>query len=530
MSRMRLEAALAVVLTLAAVVLANLAAERHHTQVDLTADQRHTLGAPTRALLAELDSPLEVKAFLPTHVQPPYSVVVRRMLDLLQAYRAEGAPWVRLTVVDPTDDSLGPDAQRRLRAEAEGYGIKQADLQVTRADRQVRERVLFGVALLYRDRQAVVPPVQQPEMLEYALTRALQDVVAGARRRPVIAFAEGHGEPPVLSSPVAQVLASAGTLRGVRLDGPLVPSEVDVLVLLGPRRAYGPRPRYVIDQFMMRGGSVVALLDYHQQSTAFADILVDTVSGLEPVLAAQGITIDPKAASLDRIENAAAPVGRDDDGRLVTANHPAFLRTRALDAKHPITQGLGSLVVPFAPPIDAQGARAAGHTVQIIARGGPAAVVAPQARTPDPAKYAEPVDGERRGEIPLAVAVRGTFTSAFAGHPVPEQPAPKPGAPPTAPDRPFMASGQGEGRLLVITSGARLLAADPNGLLFLQNALDWATTDTDLVSLRARAAQDPPLAPTTDAVRGWVKLGNLAVGPLLLLALGLGLRARRRRA
>jgi ABC-2 type transport system permease protein len=527
MRRLRAESMLAIGLIGLAMVLSNLVAERWHSRFDLTADARHTLRPATLRLLEALDRPLEIRAYLPTHVQPPYSIVVQQMADILEEYQNVGEPHVKLTVVDPTDDALGADAQKRLRAEALGYGIKEADLQVTRADRQVRERVLFGVALLFDDRQAVVPPVQKPEMLEYALTRALRDVTTEQLRTPVIAWAEGHGEPKVLESPVAQVLASSGTQRAVRLDGPLVPAEVDVLVLLGPRRAYGPRARYVIDQFLMRGGSVVALLDYHQQSTAFADILVDTVSGLEPVLAAQGIRIQPKQAVVDSVENAMTPVGRDDDGRIITAHHPAHPRTRSLHAGHPITQGLSSLVVPFAPPIDARGAHERGHEVVVLAQGGATATVAQEARSPDPQRYqALPPSAE---PPVLAVAVRGTFTSTFVGHSIPSRAAAAPGAPPSAPDRPWISAGEGEARLLLITSGARLLGADANGLLFLQNALDWASTATELISLRARAAEDPPLAPTTDASRQWVKLGNIIGAPLLLLVFGLLGRRRRRR-
>ena len=126
------------------------------------------------------------------------------------------------------------------------------------------------------------------------------------------------------------------------------------------------------------------------------------------------------------------------------------------------------------------------------------------------------------GPRAFAVALVGTFPSAFAGAEVPARAEPGPPDPPTIP------AGRGEARFLVVTSGRRLLAAGADSQLLLQNAVDWAVTATDLAGLRARRAQDPPLRPVSAATRSWVRVGNV-VGPPLFLLLLVGLRSRLRR-
>lgn len=527
-SRGALEAALTVVLVLLAAVLATRLAARHPVRLDLTGDHRNTLSETTRDLLARVEGPLEIRAFLPTHLPPPYSTVVRRMTDLLEACAEAGVAEVRLSVVDPTDDALSPEARAALRAEAEGLGVGEAELQVRRDDRQRLERVVFGVALLNGARQAVVPPVNHPDQLEYLLAKALQSVVAPQARRPRIGVSEGHDEPPLLSSPLATVLGASAELVTVRLDGAALPPDLDALLIFAPRRRLGDRARWVVEQYLLRGGAVVSLLDHHAPSVAFPEVLVDAASGLEPLLAAQGLRLDPTEVVLDRVENAPAPMGRDASGRNLSAHHPAWLRTRALDDRHPITRSMGALVLPFAAPLHLT-ARA-GLQVDRLVWPGPTAVVARGAHRSEPAAYGTPGTDERPAtDVALAVAITGNFAATFAAGSAPPEAIHRPDDRPAPPDPPTLGAAQGEGRWVVVTSGARFLAAQESAVRWLQNALDWAVADTDLIALRNRTAGDPPLRPTTEATRAWVRYGNLFGAPLALILCGLLMARRRRR-
>ncbi len=520
--RHRIQTALAIGLLLLGGVLINALAARHPLRVDLTADGRHTLAPITRELLAEAEGPIEIRAFLPSRIQPPYRRAARALRDTLAELDAAGD--VRLRIHDPTDPGLGPDERAAMDEEAAGHGVEAVPVQLAEGDALVQRQVRFGVALLYRERQAVVAPIERPADAEYALTRALRAVVRDETRRPVIGVAAGHGEPDLVDSPVAALLEPLGEVQRVTLDGRPLPARIDLLLIVGPRQPFGERDRYVIDQHLMRGRALVALLDYRPPSTVFSDVLVPLETGLEPLLSAYGVEVDPSRTALDRTRALPAPIGRDANGRVITVNHPLFPRIRDLDPDHPVTRGLSSLAAPLAAPIAVERARGLGLDAHILARTGPDAATRTGVATLDPAKYAAPdAEAETPGAVPIAAAVAGQPPSAFR-----ERPRPAPPEARGAPEPPFTDRGRGEARLAVITSGTRMLAAGENALVFLQNAVEWALTDGALTGLRARAAEDPPLEDTAAATRRLMRYG-LTAGPTLLLLLFGGLRRWRRR-
>jgi len=366
--------------------------------------------------------------------------------------------------------------------------------------------------------------MQQTNQIEFALSRALREVLNGPRKPRVIGISTGHGEPEIVGSPLAKLLSQSGTVRAVRLDGTPLPRDLDALVILGPRRAFDARARYLIDQFLMEGKTLLAFLDYRMPSAVFPDVLVPATTGLEPLFAHYGMPVHHDRTVLDRTHNVLAPIGRDANGKILTVHHPLFVQIRAL-ADHPVTRGLGSLAFPLAAPIGV------GPDVEVLARTSEVAVTRREVRALNPGPLKQPPVGEdaaleTQSSAAVAVVYRGEPTSLFTQESKP--PAPDSPFADEAPERPFLKRAQGPARIVLATSGTRLLSAHKNGLLFFQNAIDWAVTDTDLSVIRARQAEAPPLAPTEAGVRAWVKYSNLLGPSLLLLCVG-GIRRLRRR-
>ncbi len=517
----RTTAGLATLLLLSCALAMNYAASGWRAQLDLTRDQRHTLAPVTRRLLAELEGPLQIHAFLPTGVQAPYSTVVRAMRDRLEAYRAVAPDKVRLRVVDANDPELDLAERGRLAEEARGYGIREADLELVRADQKVKQRVWFGVALLYEARQASVPPIERPEHLDHALTSALRQVLRGPEPR-VIAFTTGHGEPDVLQSPLAKLLETSAELRALPPRSP-VPPDVDALVVLGPQRPFTERERYLIDQHLLRGKALVAFLDYRPRSEIFPKVLVSTATGLEPLLEAYGLRVDQGHTVIDRVNRVEAPAGRDEAGRPIRVRHPLWVRVPQPSAEHPVSRGLPALALPVGAPIEVE-ARP-GLKAQVLLRSAPTSTLRSDLRSNELEALEADREKERPGPATLAVALHGELPSAFAGQPSPpRRDVLDPGA---RPEAPRIDAAQGPARILLTTSGRRFLAADPNNLTFFRNALEWATADTELIAMRLRGITDPPLDPSSARTRSLVRWGNLLGPPGLLLLFGL-VRLRRR--
>lgn len=494
-------------------------------QVDLTRDQRHTLAPVTRDLLAR--GPVEVHAFLPSRMPAPWSARVQATRDLLRRYQAASGGLLTIITYDPSDPDLDADARAAIDAKARAFGIREANVAIVEGARQRREARWFGLALLHADRQVVVPPIERINTLEFAITRRLRRLHSADGAPPRIGLSQGHGEPDLLLSPLAGPLGASGELVNVEVGDDLLPPNLDALAIIAPQRRFHDRARFIVEQFLLQGKAVVMLLDYRERSAVLTDVLVPINSGLEPLIASTGLVIDTDRTVFDHQRHVPAPIDRASDGRVRMAHHPAWLLVDQF-ATHSITTGLGRVILPMAAPIDLSGAEAAGHTARPLITSAASSQARFNLAKYDPKALAAPHEKDVAGPFTLAATVEGTFATTFETPP--PRPADTPNDPRTgAPDPPPIKTGHGPGRLLVVTSGRRMLASGGDAALLLQNAIDWAVTTTDLTALRARRAEAPPLRPTTASEQAWIK-GLAVLGPpALLLLIGLGLAWRRRR-
>ncbi|MGQ9667458.1 MAG: Gldg family protein, partial [Anaerolineae bacterium] len=236
--------------------------------------------------------------------------------------------------------------------------------------------------------------------------------------------------------------------------------------------------------------------------------------------------------------------------------YPYFVDVRAngMARNNPIVANLPAVTLQWVSPLEVDPEKNKDREVVELLHSTEASWV----RTtndvqPNPAAYPElgfPVEGEQRSRL-LAVSIRGTFESYFKGRP-----------------NPFLEGGpeqQGTGeetadteksqkvlgmttvekspesaRLVVIGSSeflddtvlsiSRSLFQDRylNNLQFLQNAVDWAVEDADLLSIRSRGTQARLLRPLSQGEQSFWEGLNYMVALLGLGVIGLVWNNRRR--
>ena len=327
------------------------------------------------------------------------------------------------------------------------------------------------------------------------------------------------------------VLEESYQVTNADLSDGRVPGNADLLLLLAPENL-GEKALFAVDQFLMRGGTVV-------MATAPYDVTLgrglrgsSLTSGLEDWLKSHGITLperlvlDPRNASLP------IPEQRNLGGVPVTevrmAPYPFFpdIRNRGLDADHPVTAGLKQLTLNWATPVNLDPEKAENLRFRRIAqtseRSWTTAASGPPGSVeliPDYNRYPEYgfAVGNDQGRRTLAVAAEGRFTSYFEGR-----------------DSPLLESGDAEGtegtsesgrapdggigesesepaiggvierspessRLVLVSSNAfasdsvtSLISRGQGSLYtaqleFLRNSVDWALGDEALLEIRGGA-------------------------------------------
>ena len=346
-----------------------------------------------------------------------------------------------------------------------------------------------------------------------------------------------------------------------------VPGAADILLVVDPS-GLDNRSLFGIDQFLMRGGTVVIAASAFQTTlTPQALTAVPSDTGLEEWLAHHGVAIDSSMV-LDP-QNAAFPlpvtrqVGGFSFQDYQMTDYPFFVEARGdgLNQDNAITSGLPQLTMTWASPIDVDPDKSGDRVVTELVRSSSNAW-----RTTSPDVMPRLTEGgfagyEPEGEVGsqlLGVLVEGRFESYFEESPLLEVPADEPN------DEPDAAGDDAESeedtddvgtvttvierspesaRLIVLGSSGflsdqtiRMIGmADgtiyTNSIQLMANVVDWALEDESLLSIRSRGHFNrtlPPMAAQTQRVWEYANYALALIGVLIVFGVNRARRGARR--
>jgi ABC-2 type transport system permease protein len=349
-------------------------------------------------------------------------------------------------------------------------------------------------------------------------------------------------------------------VRRLDLSTGQVPPDIDVLFVIAPQ-GMTDKERYAIDQYLMRGGSVIlAAGNYILNPDPFSGNLgvQEVKDGLADMLATYGITVE-KSLVLD-LQNEPFPVqvernlGGLQIREIQAINYPFFvdIRPSGMDRQSPILASLPAVTLNWASPLTLDESKNAGRQVTVLLRSSPASWLRTDINIqPDLQTYPEvgfPVEGEQGSRV-LAVAIQGRFESYFKGKPSPLEAT---GVPtdttqlqmqPQQPEQPTFGTIEQSpetARLIVIGSAeflndivfdiSAMLSGDRylNSLQFAQNCVDWSVEDLELLNIRSRGTVSRLLMPLTESQQSFWEVLNYLVALLGLVGIAILWRVRRR--
>ena len=498
-------------------VATNVVAQRWFSRWDLTEKREYSLSPATKKLLGGLDDRVVINAYF-TRRLPPYLANQRRQVqDVLEEYRAFSRGRLEIEFTDPGSD---PVTEQRLRA----LGIPKVQLEVLERDQFQVANVYLGLVLLHGGRQEVIPIIQDAGNLEYELTAALLRLTSPGKKvvgwlGAPAADSGGRGGDPLRSE-----LAKLYDLQQVAPDGlTKVPDEAETLVVAGPRDLPEPA-RFALDQFLMRGGRAVFLVD-HFEIPEGSLTAVPTESGVHDLLERYGVKVARDVVGEPRLN---APAAFSSGFMQFRIAYPWWLRVpgAALDREHPVTARLESIVLPWTSSLEPAVPAAGGVTSTVLARSSKEAFVVSGNYdfSPQPRREVDP-SRTAAADRPLIVLLTGRFPSFWRDKVPPTQP-------PGGRSPKFRAESIETSILVVGTSRLaepEFLRQFPENGTFLLNAVDWMTLGPELIGIRSRAADQRQLPPVSDQAKSFIKILNIIVVPLLIALLGiLRLNARRR--
>lgn len=434
---------LQVTLGIVIIVLVNIIASFVFTRVDLTAEKRYSLSPAVKTMLKGLKDDVFFRVYLDGDLPSGFRRLSNETRDMLNEFRAY-SDHVHFEFINP---SASPNSRERMDTYRllEEQGIQPTDLRVTNKGESSQLIIFPGAMVVYLGRELPVQLLmtqigQDPQKvlnnsiqaLEYNLGNAIDKLVNTTK--PRVAILEGQGElSPEMTLDLEDALSEYYNAERIAINNqinsltvrlktdssgsPLV-NKYKALIIAGPERRFDDRDKFLIDQFIMRGGRVLwmidpvfAKMDSLQQTSSTMGIANDI--NLEDMLFSYGVRLNNNL--LMDISSLPIPVKTGQVG-----NQPQFeffpwyyfpLVTPA--SNHPVVNGLNAIKTEFVSSIDTVEAPGIAKTVLLTTSPYSRIANAPVLidleilrDEPDPRMY-------NSGPQPVAVLLEGEFTSVY---------------------------------------------------------------------------------------------------------------------
>lgn len=423
-------ALLQLVLVAGIIVLVNFISSSVFTRIDLTSDKRFTLSENSKKLVGNLKDVVFVKVYLAGDFSPGFSRLsqaTREMLDELRTYSNDNLEY---EFIDP---SANPDEKERNLLYAQLYqkGIQPTTVEERTSEGVKRTFIFPGAIVSYANvemsvsllkSQIGVPPElmlnNSIQNLEFEICNAIQKATNPAR--PVIGFLEGQGELDTAQvADFAQALKASYSLKRLTINGQLNALEdLKALVIAKPDSAFNEYDKFIIDQFVMKGGKLVWLLDPMIASMDSMDRRGEIMAPardlkLDDMLFRYGARVN-----YDLVQDLMSSVIPVVTG--MVGNQPKqqlmpwyFFPVMTPESKHPIVNNLNSIKGQFVSSVDPINVEGVKTTVLLTTSKYSRIIPAPARVSlgimqykPDPKMF--PVSN-----IPVALLMEGTFTSLY---------------------------------------------------------------------------------------------------------------------
>ena len=235
-------------------------------RVDLTEEGLYSLSDGSINILGDLDDDLTAKLYYSKTMidesAPGLKLYAKRVIDMLREYEAVSGGKFSLEMIDPRPDTEEEEGAIR-------YGIQA--IRISNID-----TVFFGLVILDEsgnEEKIAFLDRNRAEFLEYDLTKAVYSISNQDKKKigvitslPIFGSAPPNPmmrQPPQQQSRpwfIIQQMRANYELEEIQSSATELPSDIDLLMLVHPK-GLDNNLEYAIDQFVLKGGNVIAFVD-----------------------------------------------------------------------------------------------------------------------------------------------------------------------------------------------------------------------------------------------------------------------------
>lgn len=499
-----------ILIILGFLALINFLSTRHFSRMDLTENKVYTLSDASKKVASSLDDIVTIRCYFSKKL-PPYLINLKQKTnDMLDEYKAYAKGNIQIFFLDPAED---PEMQNKMRF----IGIPQVQMNILEKDQATSTNVYMGIAIGYEDKQEVVPFIKNTNNLEYDLTSAILKVTREEKK--TVGFLSSPDGEDVFKKyqTVHSALERQYAVEKIDIsEGKPVPAHVDLMIVAGPENL-PERDKYEIDQYIMRGGKVIFLVDIITISGGSIQASYRETNLID-LLEHYGVKLT-KNLVLDQINT---QITFQTGYTVIRTPYPFYPKIikEGFDPDHPIVNQLESMIFPWVSALEVLQDTHEDLQFKVLVQSSEYSWLQKGMYNLNPNQQFMPSKEDIK-PYPLAVLASGRFKSFYADKEIP----PAKESEEKAAENPETLSQSAEENQMLIVSNSRFVesnfANQAGNIEFLLNAVDWFTWGKDLIGIRSRRITDRPLPILSERHKTAIKFANIMAVSILVAILGI---------
>ncbi len=263
------------ILLVGIIIFINIMGGIRFTRLDFTAEKRYSLSDSTKNMLRNLDDIVYLKVYLEGDFPSGFKRLRNSTREILDEFRAYSKGKVQYEFINPFEDP-NPEVQNRVVYQLIEQGLQPTNIELRDGEGTSKKLIFPGAIMSYREKEVPIQLLKSQfnrdpelvlnesiEFLEYELSAAIYRLKM-THIRKTVAFSEGHGElDKRKTADFKKELENFYKVERIEILNDLesIGGDVKTLIIAKPDSFFNDASKYIIDQFIMRGGRVLWLID-----------------------------------------------------------------------------------------------------------------------------------------------------------------------------------------------------------------------------------------------------------------------------
>lgn len=400
-------------------------------RLDLTSEKKYTLSNNTKKILEKLPDDIYIRVYLDGDLPVGFRRLQTSTRELLTEFRVYSGRKLKFEFINPSEEE-DREIRTMIQEQLLKKGLRPSNAQWRDREGGMSQKIIFPGALInYKGMEMPVNFLRNnpglsgaenlnrsAEGLEYELINVIRTISSDSIYK--IAFLEGQGE--LFESEVAdasRALTQYYTIdRGEIGGNPGILDDYAAVIIAGPTERFKEADKLVLDQYLMKGGRILWLIDpvaVDMDSLIYSSITTAYIRDLNinDMLFKYGVRIN--ANLIQDIQCSYIPVNT-----ALIGNPPQFTPLPWVyfpllqGEKHPITRNLNLVKSEFISVLDT--VKGNGRIKKtFLLKTSPYSRIVGVPNLINLRDASNPLREERfdKQHLPIAVLLEGKFESAF---------------------------------------------------------------------------------------------------------------------